>query len=334
MLHGQRERPCLRLPPPHSADADRCGGVLQNGQGWPKFALRSVFTTADGGVAVSLFNPIRAELGAGAVLVVDTDFPFEDEVRVLLAGLSKPTPLQIRVPGWAPHAVAFHNGRLIDLAGRNGTMYRVSCAAGSLCNLTLALRPQLRLERWYGDSVSVLRGPLLFSLHLGHRIITYPTMAPMQLDGRWPPASMPPRGPQPVPPSAGWFGVEPTSPPNMSLVIKDTANLSSSFELVRRGLRCHVKPTAASWPACALSTPRTCERTCVAAFNRSSFPLFLRGKGRAVHDWPMRTMLEAAPPPRSPACAEGNGMRCGEEVDIELVPHGQTNVRVGSFPLA
>ena len=47
--------------------------LAQNGQGWPKFALRSVFTTADGGVAVSLFNPIRAELGAGAVLVVDTE---------------------------------------------------------------------------------------------------------------------------------------------------------------------------------------------------------------------------------------------------------------------
>ena len=49
----------------------------------------------------------------------------------------------------------------------------------------------------------------------------------------------------------------------------------------------------------------------------------------------MHTTLEAAPPPHSPACGMCNGKeRCGEEMDIELVPHGQTNVCVGSFPVA
>ena len=51
----------------------------------------------DGGVAVGLFNPVRAELGGGAVLLVDTDYPYEDSVRVLLAGLTKPTSLQVTV---------------------------------------------------------------------------------------------------------------------------------------------------------------------------------------------------------------------------------------------
>ena len=138
-----------------------------------------------------------------------------------------------------------------------------------------------------------------------------------------------------MPVQARWYGVEPTSSPNISLVIKDINNLSSSFEVIRRGIQCRVTPSGSKWPACALRATRTCERVCEPAFNRSNFPLYLRAKGRPVLDWSMRTTLEAAPPPQSPACGMVNGEgRCGEEMDIELVPHGQTNVRVGSFPVA
>jgi hypothetical protein len=57
-----------------------------NGQGWPKLALRVVFTTPDDdGVAIGIFAPVRAQLSPGTVLVVDTDYPAADIVTVLLS---------------------------------------------------------------------------------------------------------------------------------------------------------------------------------------------------------------------------------------------------------
>jgi hypothetical protein len=81
--------------------------TANNGQGWPKYVLRSVYRTpADGGIAVGAFVPLRVQLGVDSVLLVDTDYPFEDSVAVLLTNLKRATPLRVRVPGWAPRATA------------------------------------------------------------------------------------------------------------------------------------------------------------------------------------------------------------------------------------
>ena len=93
-------------------------------QGWPKFALRIVYRTPeDGGVAIGAFAPVRANLTGGGSLLVNTEYPFDDRVEVLLR-VTKTTPLRVRVPTWATAAVAWHNGE--PLAARNGTMLHVS----------------------------------------------------------------------------------------------------------------------------------------------------------------------------------------------------------------
>ena len=97
-------------------------------------------------------------------MLVDTDYPATDVVVVLLSrwggDRARRTPLRVRIPGWATRATAWFNGQRV--ATRNGTMLDTSCAPGlSLCNLTLKLSPQVRLESWFNDSVSVLRGPLV-----------------------------------------------------------------------------------------------------------------------------------------------------------------------------
>ena len=157
--------------------------TANNGQGWPKYALRAVYKTpADQGIAVALFAPVRIQLGPRTALLVNTDYPFSDRVEVLVQGpLKVDTPLRVRIPGWAHAADVWHNGVKLGSSPKNGTMLDgISCSsnatAGSalaLCNVTLELNPKIRLESWYGSSVSVFRGPLLFSGYIGNNFTDY-----------------------------------------------------------------------------------------------------------------------------------------------------------------
>lgn len=314
--------------------------TANNGQGWPKLALRTVYRTPDdNGLAVGAFSPVRVQLSERSVLLVDSDYPFEDTVRVLVTGLgltsptSAPTPLRVRIPVWAVRAQAWHNGvELPQHAVRNGTMLKVICAPAILCNVTVATNPTIRLERWYNDSVSVLRGSLLFSLFIGHNFTRYKGHA--NVPGR----AVTPRGPGPTPAEAAWYGATSTMPPNLALVVKDADNPATSFALSTPGLPCTVTPTGANWPHCALLTPATCVRSCAAPFNHTGWPLYLTATARQVMRWGFanRTKLEAAPPPHSPACAGATDKNvvCGDPVAVILVPHGATDLRVGSMPLA
>merc|ERR1712046_225237 len=99
--------------------ADCC--TANNGQGWPKFALRIVYKTpADGGVAIGAIAPARVNLSwitGGGTLLLNTQYPFEDRVEVLVR-TQVATPLRVRVPVWAHTAIAWHNGQ--SVAAKNG----------------------------------------------------------------------------------------------------------------------------------------------------------------------------------------------------------------------
>ena len=96
--------------------------------------------------------------------MVNTQYPFEDKVEVLLKPpniVETPSmPLRVRVPVWANNAVAWHNDRRVSVV-RNGSMLLVHCNRLSLCNLTLELNPEICLETgWFDNAVSVMRGIL------------------------------------------------------------------------------------------------------------------------------------------------------------------------------
>lgn len=81
------------------------------------------------------------------------------------------------------------NGRMVPSVV-NGTMLTVKCVPGvAICNLTLDLKPVVRLESIYGSSVSVFRGPTLFAADLGRDYTRYspaceqPPYSPQWCDG-------------------------------------------------------------------------------------------------------------------------------------------------------
>lgn len=142
-------------------------------QGWPKFASMIVYSTSDNGAAVGLFAPSTSTLQDGSTVDIDTDYPYEDDVRITVDAKAA-MPLYVRIPGWATAATI--NGKP---AGPNGTMVKQMCSAGKNM-FTLSFSPDIRIERWgdqpsAGDTgpVSVHRGALMYSLPITPNYTVY-----------------------------------------------------------------------------------------------------------------------------------------------------------------
>ena len=152
-----------------------------------------VVATPDGGFAVALLGPVNATLPSGVSVAVTTDYPFGDDVTIVLTGLAtaaRPgggsvgaatglrrhrdpavvTPVYVRIPSWAIDAtLSINGGPPFALgAGAADTMYRVPLgdAAGPTVTLVLATRPVIRVSRWFNGSLSVSRGALVYALQL------------------------------------------------------------------------------------------------------------------------------------------------------------------------
>eukprot|EP00825_Cyclidium_porcatum_P024202 TRINITY_DN26704_c0_g1_i1.p1 TRINITY_DN26704_c0_g1~~TRINITY_DN26704_c0_g1_i1.p1 ORF type:complete len:188 (-),score=16.50 TRINITY_DN26704_c0_g1_i1:41-604(-) len=68
-----------------------------------------------------------------------------------------------------------------------------------------------------------------------------------------------------------------------------------------------------------------------APFNHTNYPQYIFAQGRQVSGWGVQTN-SADMPPDSPACSKTSA--CGSTQNIILVPHGQTDLRIGEFPLS
>ncbi len=112
-------------PPPHNT---RTFAYSLNSQGWPKMAMYVILTTQDGGVAVGLFAPAAATLPDGSTIAVQTDYPFDDVVTVVLNAKAA-MPLYMRVPAWAINATMTVQG----VAQASG------CAEGSCMCMPVSL---------------------------------------------------------------------------------------------------------------------------------------------------------------------------------------------------
>jgi hypothetical protein len=134
-------------------------------QGWPKFASHLVMRRGDDGLAITALAPCEVATTIRAVdtkLVVDTDYPFGQDVRISLSS-DRPieVPVHVRVPGWAQGAHFLG----IDSLAEPVTYTKVVLGGAARNDVTLRLPMHVQSERRHNDSVSIYRGPLLFALH-------------------------------------------------------------------------------------------------------------------------------------------------------------------------
>jgi uncharacterized protein len=139
-------------------------------QGWPKFAASLWMWGPDDGLVAALYAPseVRTMVRGNPVhLVEETDYPFRDTVRVTVNPASAMSfPLRFRVPAWANNPGFSLNGQLVDVTPDGGfAKIERTWKTGDVVELKLPMQPAA--VTGFHDSVSIERGPLIYSLPIG-----------------------------------------------------------------------------------------------------------------------------------------------------------------------
>ena len=140
-------------------------------QGWPKFAASLWMASQDGGLVAAAYSPceVRVKVGETAVHVVEeTDYPFRGTIRVTVNPSAEVKfPLRLRIPAWAKGTSIKVNGQAHPVAAQAGfAKIDRSWKAGDVVEMTFPMAPRV-VHGGYRESISVERGPLVFSYPIG-----------------------------------------------------------------------------------------------------------------------------------------------------------------------
>jgi hypothetical protein len=144
--------------------------------GWPYYAEHLWMATQDRGLAAVLYaaSEVKAKVGDGVEVTFreTTDYPFDETVTLELT-TPRPVefPLYLRIPGWCDGAETSVNGRKLGYQSRSEGYAVIERAWVDGDEVRLRLPMRIRLTTWErnGNSVSVSRGPLTYSLRIGER---------------------------------------------------------------------------------------------------------------------------------------------------------------------
>ena len=142
-------------------------------QGWPKFAANLWMSTPDKGLAAVAYAPseVRTQVGNGTQVSVveDTEYPFRDTIKLTVNPAADVAfPLQLRIPSWAAGASVKVNGQAAETP-KAGTFYRIErqWRTGDVVDIVFPMH--VRVPHWYHNSISLERGPLIYSLKIGEK---------------------------------------------------------------------------------------------------------------------------------------------------------------------
>lgn len=314
LVHATKQDPHVWT---HDGDMSETFGLEPNfgcctanfNQGWPKLisqvvmllppaaaATGSTATAQDGGAAVTLLIPVNATLPNGATVRVDTAYPFEDTVRVSCVPAPHATAA---FPLWIRVPGWAKKATLDGKAVAGGSFAKEACTPGGRNLFTLALAPEIVVEEWAADKHGGAATHAAYSVMRGPLLYSLPIRHNFSTYGRHFGS-----GDQ----ASNDYYLNPTQEWNYALDI----NLTD--------------------PSKTLSfAPGAPYRAGAAPFNRTG-PLSIKASAKLLPSWGM-AINSAAPPPQSPACASV-AAGCGAAIEVTLVPHGYTELRIGEFPLA
>ena len=140
-------------------------------QGWPKFASSLWMTSDDDGLVAAAYSPsvVHTTVRNTAVHITEeTDYPFRGSVRITVNPAAPLRfPLRLRIPAWATGTTMEINGQPSDAPATPAQFARLdrTWKPGDVVEIRFPMQP--RLTTGYNQSVSVDRGPLVFSYPIG-----------------------------------------------------------------------------------------------------------------------------------------------------------------------
>ncbi|MFH0842157.1 MAG: beta-L-arabinofuranosidase domain-containing protein [Bacteroidota bacterium] len=138
-------------------------------QGWPKFAQSIWMATNDNGLIAVAYSPstVKAKVAKGREVTITetTDYPFSGKIEFRI-NTSEPVrfPLYLRIPGWAGSASISYKDK--TMKGTAGSNVKLSERWNDGDVISMELPMELRTEKRYNNSTSVIRGPLWFALRI------------------------------------------------------------------------------------------------------------------------------------------------------------------------
>jgi uncharacterized protein len=138
-------------------------------QGWPKFVESMWMATNDNGLAVVAYGPsvVNAKVGKGKEVTIseETNYPFGGSVKLTISTLKTIIfPIDLRIPGWADSVTIKFKDKTVIVNG--GSNYKISEKWNNGDQIHIEMPMKIRTEKRYNNSVSVLRGPLYYSLRI------------------------------------------------------------------------------------------------------------------------------------------------------------------------
>ncbi|MBK7132850.1 MAG: glycoside hydrolase family 127 protein [Bacteroidales bacterium] len=272
-------------------------------QGWPKFVESMWMATNDNGLALVAYGPsvVKALVGKGTEVTIteETDYPFSGSV-ILKIETAKPVkfPLEFRVPGWADSLTITYKGKTVVAKGSSN--YRLSEKWKSGDRIVIEIPMEMRVEKRYNNSASLLRGPLYFALRIEKEYksvkINYDNFSY--------------KG------SVDWE-ITPKSAWNYGLLI-DYKNINRGLKLTENkpGKYPFADKGDMVWSADSAKYIQV----------EDDAPLVLTARGIRIPEWTLKNN-SADVPPLSPVKPVGD-----PEV-ITLVPYGCTRLRITEFPV-
>jgi hypothetical protein len=140
-------------------------------QGWPKFTQNLWYASEDQGVAALVYAPskVKMKVGNGSVITIkeSTSYPFDESIRFTFSMDKKAGfPFHMRIPAWCKKAHISVNGKTwSEPEGNRITAISREWSDGDVVELSLPM--EINISRWYENSATVERGPLVYALKIG-----------------------------------------------------------------------------------------------------------------------------------------------------------------------
>jgi hypothetical protein len=272
-------------------------------QGWPKFTGSLWMATNDNGLVAVAYCPstVKAFVGKGTEVTIseETEYPFKGSIKLTIN--TKKTvkfPLYLRIPGWADTvSISFKNKSIQGIPGSTVKIME-KWKDGDIVFMNIPLK--IRTERRFNNSVSILRGPLYFSLRIDK---DYKSVKINYDNPNF-------KG------SIDWE-INPKSDWNFGLMI-DMFNLNRGINVTENNIE--------KYPFADRGDMIWSPDSSAYKLWDKDAPVVIKTRGLKIPQWTTKNS-SADIPPLSPVKPGGN------PIVIELVPYGCAKLRITEFPL-